>query len=111
MILKNLTRKTVLATDLKEAVSASDQVLGLLKKSNPRSLLFRTRAGIHTFGLKVPIDVIILDSDHKVIKLATVKPNSLFFWNPKYDIVIELPKEAITKSETKLGDAIIFFQG
>ncbi len=104
MILKNLTRKTVLATDLKIPTSVLDQTLGLLKKSQPRSLLLKTRFGIHTFGLKEDIDVAILDKDFKIVKLKeSLKPNSLFFWNPKYSLVIELPKETLKKTKTSLG--------
>ncbi len=93
--------------DLKEAKSFTNRFLGLLRPSNPRSLLFRTRFGIHTFGLSVPIDVIVLDSKFRVVKLqSSLKPNQLFFWNPKYDTVIELPEGSIKKSDIKIGDKI-----
>lgn len=108
MIVKNLTQETIISTDCKGAKSLEDQVLGLLKKSNPRSLLFKTRFGIHTFGLRDEIDVLVLNQQRRVVKLATVKPNFYFFWNPKYNLVIELPKGAIKKSKTKLGDLITY---
>ncbi len=104
MILKNITKNTILARDLKETKSISDQLLGLLKKSNPKSLLFKTRFGIHTFGLKKSIDVVILDQGLKVVKLKrSLKPNSFFFWNPKYKLVIELPAGTINKTKTTQG--------
>lgn len=107
MILKNITKNTILATDLKEAKSVVDLTFGLLKKSNPRSLLFKTHFGIHTFFLKNPIDVLVLDKNFKVIKLKeNLKPNRLFFWNPQYSIIIELPPETIKKSKTALSDQI-----
>lgn len=108
MIVRNLTRKTIISADCKEGKSIADQSLGLLKKSNPRSLLFKTSFGIHTFGLKESIDVMVLDGKGKVVKLGEVNPNSFFFWNPKYGIVLELPKGTIEKSKTKLGDLISF---
>ena len=108
MVLKNLTKKTILTTDLKEAESLVDQIFGLLKQSNPRSLLFRTRFGIHTFGLKDSIDVLVLDKTQKVVKLAQVSPGSLFFWKPLYNLVIELPKGVLKKSKTKTGDILNF---
>jgi uncharacterized membrane protein (UPF0127 family) len=83
-----------------------DSALGLLRRSNPRSLLFHTSAGIHTFFMKVPIDVMVVTNDFKVVKLATVLPNQLFFWNMKYRIIIELPKGAIRKSQTQVGDVL-----
>ncbi len=108
MIVKNLTQKTVISEDCKECKSWENQVLGLLKKDNPRSLLFKTKSGIHTFGLKEDIDVIVLNNNHQVVKLAEVKPNAFFFWNPKYNLILELPKGTIKKSKTKLSDQISF---
>lgn len=105
MIIGNLTKKTTISSDLKEASSFPDQVLGLLNPANPRSLLFRTRFGIHTFGLKGPIDVLVLDSSWKVVKMSmSLKPNRLFFWSPLFPIVIELPENSIIDSKTAVGD-------
>ncbi len=108
MIVKNLTRKTIIAKDLKEAKTWEDLTLGLLKKTNPRSLMFKINSGIHTFGLKEAIDVTVIDQQNKVRKLAVVKPNSVFFWNPKYNLILELPKGTIQKSKTKLSDLLSF---
>ncbi len=92
---------------LKEAKSFIDQTLGLLRKSNPRSLLLKTHFGIHTFGLKQSIDVIILNNNYVVVKVTkNLKPNSLFFWNPRYSIVLELPANLIDKSKTGIGDKL-----
>lgn len=106
MTLKNLTRGTMLTKNLKEAKTLSDKLLGLHKKTNPRSLLLKTRFGIHTFFLKEPIDVIVLDNKNKVVKAQTVKPNSIFTYNPKHQITVELPKGSIAKSKTHLGDRL-----
>lgn len=102
----NLSKNTTLSNNLKEASSFFDKVLGLLKKSNPRALLFKTRFGIHTFGLKEPIDVIVLDNNYKVNKVAAVSPNRLFFWNPRHFLILELPFESIKKTKTEVGDVI-----
>lgn len=107
MTLKNLTRKTIITKDLKEAKSFLDQLLGLNRQSNPKSLLFKTRFGIHTFGLKEEIDMLVLDQNWRVVKLATIKPGNFFFWNPKYEIVIELSRGSIKKSKTNLGDIML----
>lgn len=107
MRLLNQGKRTILSKDLKFCSSLSDQLLGLLKRSNPKSLLFRTRFGIHTFFLKEPIDVIVLDKGFKVVKLGdSVKPNRFFFWNPKHNLVIELPGGVIRATKTTVGDLI-----
>lgn len=106
MILYNQTKKTIIASDLKIAESAIDKFFGLLNKSNPRSLVFKTRFGIHTFFQKEPIDVLVLNSENKVVKTQTVRANKIFIYNPIYLTVIELPMEAIHKSKTKVGDRL-----
>lgn len=107
MVLKNLTTGKIITTELKEAKSFSDQFFGLLKKSNPRYLLFKTRFGIHTFFMKVPIDVLILDNKGKVVAIKkSLKPNRIFFWNPKFCKIIELPEKTIFVTKIKIGDFI-----
>lgn len=98
--------RTNLSIKGKFANSLLDKFLGLHRKSNPKILIFKTRFGIHTFFLKEAIDVIVLDSGSRVVKKATLKPNKLFFWNPKYSTVIELPKGFIKKSKIKLRDKL-----
>lgn len=106
MTVLNFTKNTVVANDLKEISSVADKFLGLLRQSNPSSLFFKTRFGIHTFFLKDPIDVIVLDQDFKVVKIVEVLPNRLFFWNPKYFYILELPKGTIKNTKTKVGDVL-----
>lgn len=106
MILNNLTRRTVLTKNLKEAKTLGDKFFGLLLKKNPRSLLLKTRFGIHTFFLKDSIDVIVIDDKNKVAKAQTVKPNSIFVYHPKDQIIIELPLGTIERSKTKTGDTL-----
>lgn len=105
MVLKNLKSGKIIAGDLKEAKSIGDLLLGLLNSKNPRSLLFKTRFGIHTLFMKNPITVIILDSEMRVVKMKKdLKPFRFFFWNPKYDSVIELAGTDIAHIET--GDIL-----
>lgn len=106
MKIYNKSKDTEIYDNFKEVSTFSDKLFGLLKISNPRGLIFRTRFGIHTFFLKSPIDVIVLDKDFKVVKFATVKPNKLFFWNPKYTQVVELPEGSIQSTKTSIGDLI-----
>ena len=70
--------------------------------------MFKTRFGIHTFFIKEPIDVIVLDDNFKVVKLATVKPNNIFFWHPRFSKVLEFPQSTIKKTKTQIGDICSF---
>lgn len=96
MFIKN--KGKIICKDLKIAKSLLDRIFGLLIKSNPRSMLFKTRFGIHTFFLKEPIDVAVLDGNSKVVKIKqNLKPNRLYFWNPLNPWVLELPQGSIKK--------------
>jgi uncharacterized protein len=80
---------------------------GLLGAANPFPVYFHTRFGIHTFGLKFPIDVLILDHSNKVIKTReNLVPNQIFLWNPKYKAVLELPGGEVEKHKIKKGDTL-----
>lgn len=70
-------------------------------------MLLKTRYGIHTFGMKYPIDVLILDEQNNIVTIKNnLRPNNIFIWNIQYETVLELPKGTIEKSKTKLGDTI-----
>ena len=82
---------------------------GLHNKKLSRSILLRTHFGIHTLLLKEPIDVVVLDKQNKVVALKkSLRPNRLYFWNPKYDRVLELPEGMITINKIRVGDIIGF---
>lgn len=107
MILKNQTTGQIICKDLKICESFIDRMFGLLIKHNPRNLFFKTRFGIHTFFLKEPIDVLILDSRMRVVKLKpNLEANRLFFWNPKYFQICELSVGTINKFTIKLGQIL-----
>lgn len=86
------------------------QLNGLWEKSKglisrePEPVFFTTRWGIHTFGVRAALDVVILDDTLRVISVITLPPDRVFFWNPKYSNVLELPAGTIS---LKTGDRII----
>ena len=90
MIIKNQTKNTILAIDAKVAKFFVDQSLGLNRKSNPRSLVLHTHFGIHTFFLKEAIDVIVLDSKNRVVKIKEI---DYFFGTPGMGLLLSFQKE------------------
>jgi len=90
----------------KELKSWREKISGLIGKEKPENILIRTRFGIHTFFLKFPIDVVVLDSQNKVTQAKTIKPNRSFIWNPIYDKVLELPEGTIGREKIKIGEKI-----
>lgn len=87
---------------VKKARNLKEKVQGLIGKDKPEALMIRTRFGIHTFGLKFPIDVLILSNENKVVSIKeNLKPNKIFLWNPLYEKVLELPSGTIKKNKIK----------
>jgi uncharacterized membrane protein (UPF0127 family) len=81
---------------------------GLIGADPAYPVYFTTRWGIHTFGMKSAIDVVILDNNNRVVKLVhSLSPNHIFFWNPKYFRVLELPEGTIGKIGINLEDQIL----
>ena len=77
---------------VKKASTITQKARGLIGKNKPQALLIKTRFGIHTFGLKFPIDVLILDKNQRIVHLKeNLQPNRIFVWLPIYDTVVELP--------------------
>ena len=88
-------------------LTGKHKVLGLINVKAAYPILLKTRFGIHTFGLKFPIDVLVLDQDNKVVKLyKDLKPKRIFLWPPIFERVVELPIGEIEKRQIKLGSKI-----
>lgn len=107
MKLRNLKNNQVICEDLKQCKSIWDKTLGLINPRNPRHLMLETRYGIHSFFLKKPIDVLVLDKKFRVVKIKqSLKPNRILFWDRRYSKVIELPEGSILKYRVALGDTL-----
>jgi len=92
---------------VKAVKNLKEKTFGLIGKKYAEPLLIKTRFGIHTFFLKFPIDVIVLDKNYEVKDIKeSMQPNRIFIWNPLYDIVIEMPKKTIAEKKIKTGDKI-----
>lgn len=96
-------RNTVTLT-VKKAKNLRQKITGLIGKTKPEAILLQTRYGIHTFGVRFPIDIVVLDSKNIVVKLnQNLKPNRIFLWNPRFDRVLELPAGTIQKKKLTIG--------
>lgn len=92
---------------VKQAKTPWEKAKGLLGNTKPYPMLLKTRWGIHTFGMRYPIDVVILDEKNNIVKLKqNLQPNRIFLWNPKYKIVLELPNGFISKNKLKTKEKI-----
>lgn len=90
----------------KKLVTLAEKSRGLIGADPVYAVYFTTRWGIHTFGMKATIDVVILDEEFLVVSLATLPPNRIYIWNPKHRHVLELPEGQIKKYGIFAGSAI-----
>ena len=80
-----------------------EKTKGMLAFREPRAVYFETRWGIYTFGMKFAIDIAVLNNGGEIIAIRkNMKPRRLFFWNPKFKKVLELP----AGSAIELGNEI-----
>ena len=63
--------------------------------------------GIHTIGMKFPIDVVFLSRDNVVLRLISgMVPNRISGVQLRAYSVLELPNGTIKKSQTEVGDRL-----
>lgn len=99
--------KKMIVIKAREAKNLLEKVTGLIGKEKPISLLIKTHFGIHTFGLKFPIDVLILNNKNQVVVMKkNIKPNRIFLWNPTYNKVIELQEGTINKKKIRVKSEV-----
>jgi uncharacterized membrane protein (UPF0127 family) len=110
MPLINLTKNTWLATKVRKADSFLTRLVGLLKrrKLGPEEALWLVPSkGVHTVGMKFPIDVIFLDKESKVVNLIpAMSPYRSSGIHLAAYSVLELPSGTIKKSHTEVGDQL-----
>lgn len=103
----NKTKKTLLHDNIKKANTMEEKMRGLLDAIETDAMLFDTRWGIHTFGMKFSIDCAICDGEGRVQKIRqALNPQKFFFWNPVYKRVYEFPSGTLRKTNTEVGDYI-----
>ncbi len=108
-MIKNKTNSKIVSENARVAVSFSDKIFGMILEKNSQGLIFESRFGIHTFFMKKPIDVLILDKNNRVGQIKkSLKPNRIFLWNPVFSKIIELPEGSLERSGTKKGDILDF---
>lgn len=106
----NLTKNTWLATTVRKADNFLTRLVGLLRRTSlgPEEALWLIPSkGVHTFGMRFPIDIIFLNEDKKVIHtVRDLAPNRISRLQLRSRSILELPQGAIQKSATAVGDQI-----
>ena len=106
----NLTKKTWLATKVRKADNFFTRLVGLLKRTQlgpEEALWLMPSKGIHTIGMKFPIDVVFLNKEFYVLGLISgMHPYRVSGVHMRGYSVIELPNGTIRKSRTEIGDQL-----
>ncbi len=111
LILINRYTKKLIARNLKIADNFGSRLKGLMftRHFPGGGLIIKPCQGVHTYFMKYPIDVLILNKEniviHKEISLAPNK-RSPFFLDAK--TVIELPSGTLLNTQITLGDKLFY---
>jgi len=111
MLIKNLTRTAVLGTSVDVADTSAKRRTGLLKHHTlaaGEGLWIVPCEGVHTFGMKFPIDILFLSKTHRVLKIRTSVPKRRASLCLRAHSVIELPAGTVDATGTQKGDQLIF---
>ncbi|MBD3303537.1 hypothetical protein GF343_00160 [Candidatus Woesearchaeota archaeon] len=112
-MIKNTTKKTVIAGECKKRRNILSKTFGLMLKNNITPLLFVFRREkiipIHTLLVKKPIDLMYLDRQMKVVDIKKgLLPYRFYTPKARAMYVLELPAGYISKSRTSVGDLVNF---
>jgi uncharacterized membrane protein (UPF0127 family) len=106
----NKTRNTTLAERAEIARTFSSRAKGLLGRnglSEGEGLVITRCSSIHTFFMRFEIDVAFLDSNNKVVALASdLGPGRLAGSPLRARLAVELPAGILSKTNTQKGDEI-----
>ncbi|MEW6130952.1 MAG: DUF192 domain-containing protein [Acidobacteriota bacterium] len=108
----NRTKNTLLALEVEKAATSWSRIKGLLGRradefSVGKGLWILPSQGVHTIGMKFPIDVVYLDSKFRVVHLyQQLSPFRIAALKSAARSVIELPAGVLALTQTAVGDLL-----
>ena len=108
----NRTRRQFLATRLAVADTHWSRFCGLMGKASAEfgdghALWITPCRGVHTWGMRFPIDVAYLDPNHVIVHLETgLRPWRFAPIRLKATSVLELPEHTLKSTGTTIGDEL-----
>jgi uncharacterized membrane protein (UPF0127 family) len=108
----NRTRQAYLATDLQVADTHWSRLRGLMGTDAARfpagkGLWIVPCRGVHTLGMRFPIDVVYLNGDRVIVHIEeNLRPWRMAAVRLNAATVLELPSSIVRKTGTSLGDEI-----
>lgn len=114
LVALNETRGTCLAIEVTVAKSLLKRLKGLIGTTSERfppgsGFWIVPCNGIHTVGMRIPIDAVYLDSDYRVRRLCNrLAPFRVAPISFRTKSVLELPAGTLARSGTQVGDILEF---
>lgn len=109
LVIRNLTKQSLLADRALLANTSATRRTGLLKHDSlpdGEGLLITPCEGVHTFGMKFPIDVIYLSKKRVVLKIRPNMPKRRISFCLRAHSVLELPAGTAGSTGTTVGDQL-----
>ncbi|MCC7032250.1 MAG: DUF192 domain-containing protein [Acidobacteria bacterium] len=99
-----------LVTHLELALDSKTRTRGLLGRDGlaaGHGLVIAPSQGVHTFGMRFPIDIVFVRRDGRVVRCRPhVRPRRLAIWLTAF-AVIELAADAIGRTGVQVGDRVL----
>jgi len=106
----NPEKATLLGSRVELADTSFTRLVGLAgRRSLPAGggLLIRPSSGVHTFGMRFPIDVVALNKSMQVVGLwRKLPPLRITGLSTKIHSMLELPPGVIDESSLEIGDRV-----
>ena len=110
MIIRNVTKNTILADECLAAESFASRFMGLMGRNSIASgggLLIVPCNSIHMFFMKFPIDIVFLNKGSKVVYIIEgIRPWKVSKLVRNAHSVLELPSGTIKTCLTEVGDEL-----
>jgi hypothetical protein len=107
----NVTRGTSIGADINAAQTSAERRVGLLRHRSldeGAGLWIVPCEAVHTFFMKFAIDLVYLDSRHRVRGTVRAVPPWRFSMCLPAHSVLELPPGTIDRTKTHWGDQLAF---
>ena len=101
---------TVLATHLEVTGDSASRRKGLLGRDRlepGRAVLIAPTQGVHTFGMRFPIDIVAITRDGVVVKIRANVPPRRIVLALKAFAIIELPAGSVSATDLYVGARVI----
>ena len=99
------------ASIAKSFVARGIGLLGRRSLADDEGLLIDPCKSVHTLFMRFPIDVIYLDQENLVTKIAAMKPFQLSIGGKGAIRALELPKNSIEKHGIQVGEVLSIGSG